>query len=54
MQKTKAKMTLKKPLYLGMSILDISKTLIMTFGMIMLNQSKKTKQNYATWILIAL
>ena len=52
MQKTKAKMN--KPLYLGMSILDISKTLIMTFGMIMLNQSTKTKQNYATWILIAL
>ena len=52
MQKTKAKMN--KPLYLGMSILDISKTLIMTFGMIMLNQSTKAKQNYATWILIAL
>ena len=26
----------------------------MNFGMIMLNQSTKTKQNYATWILIAL
>ena len=26
----------------------------MNFVMIMLNQSTKTKQNYATWILIAL
>ena len=26
----------------------------MIFGMIMLNQSTITKQNYATWILIAL
>ena len=26
----------------------------MNFGMIMLNQSTKTKQSYATWILIAL
>ena len=26
----------------------------MNFGMIMLNQSTKRKQNYATWILMAL
>ena len=32
-----------------MSILDISKTLIMSFGMIILNQSMKTEQNYVTW-----
>ena len=48
MKKTKVKMN--KPAYLGMSIIDISKT----FGMIMLNQSKKAKENYTTWILIVL
>ena len=52
MKKTKIKM--KKPVYLGISILDISKTLCMNFGMISLNQSMKTEQNYVTWILTAL
>ena len=52
MKKTKVKMN--KPVYLGMSILDISKMLRYEFGMITLNQSTKTKQNYATWILIVL
>ena len=37
-----------------MSILDISKTLMYDFGMVMLNPSTKTKQNYATWIMAAL
>ena len=36
MEKTKVKMN--KPIYLGMSILDISKTLSINFGMITLNQ----------------
>ena len=52
MKKTKIKM--KKPVYLGISILDISKTLCMNFVMISLNQSMKTEQNYVTWILTAL
>ena len=52
MKKARAKMT--KPLYLGMSILDISKTLCMTFGTIILAQSMETKQNFVSRILTAL
>ena len=44
----KTKLKKNKPIYFGMSILDISKTLFMNFGMIILNQSINTKQNYAT------
>ena len=51
MKKTKLKMT--KPRYLGMSILDIGKTCI-DFGMIILEQSMETEQNYAIQIQIAL
>ena len=52
MRKTKIKMN--KPVYLGMSILDISKTLIYEIWYDYIKQSTKTKQNYTTWILIAL
>ena len=53
MKKTKVKMN--KPVYLGMSILDISKTLMYEFWYDQSTKYKpKTKQNYATWILIAL
>ena len=43
-----------KPVYLDLSILEISKTLCMTFGIIILNQSIGAMQNYDTWIQIAL
>ena len=52
MKKTKVKMN--KPVHLGMSILDISKTLMYEFGMITLNQNIKTEQNCVTRILTAL
>ena len=50
MKKTKIKMN--KPEYLGMSILDITKTLMYEFWYDYVKP--KRKQNYATWILIAL
>ena len=50
MKKTKVKVN--KPVYLGMSILGISKTLMYEFWYDYLKP--KTMQNYATWILIAL
>ena len=46
MKKTRVKMT--KPLYLGISISDISKMLMHDFGTIILTQSMETKQNYDT------
>ena len=53
MKKTRVKMT--KPLYLGMSILDISKIYeFMNFGTIILTQIMETEQNFVTQILIAL
>ena len=52
MKKTKVKMN--KPVYLGMSILDISKTLCINFGMTTLNQSLRIEQNYVIQILTAL
>ena len=52
MKNTKVKM--KKSIYLGMSILDISKCLCIIVGMITLNQSMGIKQNYVIRILIAL
>ena len=51
-EKTEVKMN--KPVYLGMSILGICKTLMYKFGMITLSQSMRIEQNYVIWILIAL
>ena len=44
---------MNKPLYLGMSILDISKTLMYKFWY-ELNQNMETEQIFAIWILITL
>ena len=52
MKKVNVKMN--KPVYLGLSILEISKTLMYKFGMIILNQNIKIMQNYVIWILTAL
>ena len=52
MKKTRIKMT--KPLYLGMSILDISKILMYEFWYDYVNSSMEIKQNYVIRILIVL
>ena len=52
MRKTSVKMN--KPLYLAMSILDISKNVCINFGTNTLNQNMKTEQSCVTQILIAL
>ena len=43
-----------KPVNLGLSILEISKTLMYEFGMITLNQNIKKRQKYVKWIMTAL
>ena len=48
------KIKLISPVYFGLSILEISKTLSMNFGMIILNRSIKTMQNCVIWILTGL
>ena len=45
---------MNKPVYLGMSILDISKTLMYEFWYDYIKPKYKEKQNYAIWILVAL
>ena len=52
MKKTKVKMN--KPVYLDMSILNISKTLMYEFWYDYVKPKYKRNRNYATWILIAL
>ena len=52
MKKTKVK--INKLVYRGMSILDISKTLMYEYWCYCIKPNMVTEQNYATWILIAL
>ena len=49
----KIRLKMAKPLYLSMSILDISK-ILMYESTIILTQSRKTKQNFVIRILIVL
>ena len=50
----KINIKINKPVNLGLSILEISKTLMYKFGMILLNQNIKIRQKYVKWILTAL
>ena len=50
----KPKVNMNKPIYLGMSILDISKTLMYRFCFDYFKPSMEIKQNYVIRILIAL
>ena len=52
MKKTKVKVN--NPVYLGISIFDITKTLLYDFWYDYTNQSINAKQNYVIWTLTAL
>ena len=52
MKKTKVKVN--NPVYLGISIFDITKTLLYDFWYDYINQSINAKQNYVIWTLTAL
>ena len=52
MNKTKAKMN--KPVYLGLPILGISKTVMYDFWYDYIKSKIKSMQNYALWIQIVL
>ena len=54
MKKTKTKVRMTKPIYLGQSILDISRTLMYEFWYDYIKPKHGTGQNFVTWILIAL
>ena len=48
----KLNVKINKPVYLGLSILEISKTLMHEFCIVILNQSINKMKNYVTWIII--
>ena len=50
----KIKLKMSKAVYLGLFILDVSKTLMYNFGMIILNQSMVKMQHFVIWIQIVL
>ena len=50
----KAKVKMNQPIYRGMSVLDISKTLMNEFWYDYVKPIIKTVRNYAIWILTAL
>ena len=50
----KIKLKMNKPVYLGLSILEISKTLMYKFWYDYIKQSISKMQNYVTWIQSAL
>ena len=53
-EKKKAKVKVSKPVYLRMSMLDISKTLMYDFWFDYVKPKNNDEQNYAAWILLVL
>ena len=53
-EKKKAKVKVSKPVYLRMSMLDISKTLMYDFWFDYVKPKYNDEQNYAAWILLVL
>ena len=51
---SKVKVKMNKPIYLGLSILVISKILCMSFSMIMLRLNTRIKQDCVIWIRLVL
>ena len=45
---------MRKPVYIGQAVLDISKTLMYEFWYDYIKPNMKIRQNYVTWIQIVL
>ena len=50
----KRKIHMRKPVYIGQAVLDISKTLMYEFWYDYIKPNMKIRQNYVTWIQIVL